>query len=302
MVDSTAPTVAVFGATGRQGGAVVEALLDRGARVRALVRDPTSDRARALTGRHVDIVHADYIDPASLVAALAQVDAFFFMTLPPGGILTGDTDGEIRMGKALADAAASAGVSRIVFSSVGGAERGTGIPHFESKRRVEEYLEKLALPCTVVRPTFFIDNLASRGASAGDGEIVIRLPLPDGIGLQMVTTRDIGIVAAEALLGTITIDGALEIAGDERNGSQLAAAFATHTGRPARYEALPLDVIDGNEDLTAMFRWFADAAPAFHADLDQLRAIVPGAWDVPAWLSATRWAPDSTQVRGPGRA
>jgi uncharacterized protein YbjT (DUF2867 family) len=75
-----------------------------------------------------------------------------------------------------------------------------------------------------------------------DGELVVRLPLPAGVPLQMVATRDIGQVAAVALLDPDRIGGgAVEIAGDELTGEQVAAAFGSADGRKARYEAVPLD-------------------------------------------------------------
>jgi uncharacterized protein YbjT (DUF2867 family) len=90
-------------------------------------------------------------------------------------------------GHHLADAAVSAAVPHVVFSSVGGAERDSRVPHFESKRRVEEYLEKSGLRATVVRPEAFMDNFADMGPSVENGEIVLSWPLPDHIRLQLVS-------------------------------------------------------------------------------------------------------------------
>lgn len=286
MTTSTTGTIAVFGGTGKQGGSVVDALLAQGANVRALVRNPESDRARALADRGVELVYADVADPDSLVPALTGVDTFFFMTTPPGGMQDADTDGETKLGVALADAAVAAGVSHVVFSSVGGAERNSGVPHFESKRRVEEYLEQTGLRVTFLRPVFFTDNFAFMGASVENGEVVVRFPLPDGIKLQMVAVRDIGVVAAAAALGTAEVPSSIEIAGDELTGSEIAAVFADHTGLPARYEALPIEVLDGQGDAQAMFRWFAET-PAYQADLNQVRTIDPDVWDLRTWLQQT---------------
>lgn len=277
-------TIALYGATGNQGGAVLDALLSRGASVRALVRDPASERARAVASRGVELVEGDADRPGTLVEALQGVAAFSFMTVPPGGMRTEDTEGEVRQGAAIAEAAARAGVPHVVYSSVGGAERHSGIPHFESKRRVEEKLEELGVPTTVVRPVFFMDNLYGMGPSLEGEEIVVRLPLPDGIALQMVAVKDIGRVVATALLSPEVIpDGAIEIAGDQRTGSQIAEAFADRLGRPARYEALPLSVLDGQHDMQSMFRWFA-ATPAYQADLVRVRAVDPDVLSLPAWL------------------
>lgn len=291
MTTSATRTIAVFGATGSQGGSVTDALLAQGANVRALVRNPDSERARSLAHRGVELVRTDVDDPQSLVAALTGVDAFYFMTTPyAGGMENPDSGSEIQQGVALANAAAAAKVPHLVFSSVGGAERHSGVAHFESKRRVEEHLAQLGLHTTILRPVFFTDNFASTAPNVEDGELVLRMPFPDGVKLQMVAVRDIGIVAAAALLGTGAVPAAIEIAGDDLTGSEIAAAFGAHAGMPARYEALPIEVLAGQDDMQAMFRWFAET-PAYQADIDQVRSIDADAWDLPAWLEATGYTP-----------
>lgn len=284
MTNPADTTVAVFGATGKQGGAVVTALLDHGAKVRALVRAPDSDPAQALAARGVELVPADAGDSKSLSAALAGVDAFFFMTT------AAEDDGEAEQGIALTDAAVAAGVPRVVFSSVGGAERKSGVPHFEAKRRVEERLEGSGLSVTIVRPVFFMDNFFFMVPSIENGEAVLRLPLPDGVPLQLVASHDIGEIAAKLLLEvTEAPGGAVEIAGDELTGSQIAEAFAAHTGRTVRYEALPIEVLDGQDDMQRMFRWFADT-DAYEADLATVRSIHSTTWDLPTWLRSSGWS------------
>jgi uncharacterized protein YbjT (DUF2867 family) len=289
MTTSTARTIAVAGATGAQGGAVVDALLGQGASVRALVRSAGSERARNLTNRGVELVQIDSKDPASLSNALQGVDAFFFMTTPYGDSQNPDTDGEIQQGVDFTDAATAAQVPHVVFSSVGGAERNSGVPHFESKRRIEERLLSCDLSATIVRPVFFIDNLWSMAPTVEGNELVLRLPVPDGIKLQMVATRDIGVVAATALLDPAAVPGAIEIAGDELTGSEIAATLGVHVGLTARYEALPVEVLDGQDDLQKMFRWFADT-PAYQADIAAVRQIDPDLWNLQAWLQATNFS------------
>ncbi|MEV6636437.1 NmrA/HSCARG family protein [Actinoplanes sp. NPDC051470] len=287
--------IAVFGATGKQGGSVVDALLSRGARVRALVRNPASGQAQALADRGVELARIDIDDAASLSAALQGVAAFFFMTTPEGQSAAA-IEGETRQGIALVDAAVAAAVPHVVFSSVGGAERDSGIPHFESKRRVEQHLDQSGLRATYVRPVAFMENFVSRGLTVENGEIVLRLPLPDHIPLQLIAVHDIGQISAVLLLEDAKApDGAIEIAGDERTGSQIAAAFGEHAGLPARYEALPLEVLGDSEDAKAMFRWFAET-PAYQADVSAVKAIHPSAWDLPTWLRSTGWTPPRREV------
>lgn len=282
--NSQGRTFAVVGATGQQGGAVAMSLLEAGAGVRALVRDPNAEPAQHLAHMGAELVRADLTRPDSLITAFDGVEAVFAMTTFTG---PEGTAGEVKQGTALGAAAQSAGVERLIYSSVGGAERSTEIPHFESKRRVEEYLQSLDLDVTFIRPTFFMDNFLgfSQPSVQDDGTIVVRLPLPGGVPLQMIAVRDIGRIAARALVTPGDLPAAaLEVAGDELTGEQMAAAFAAARGVPARYEALPIDVLAGNADQQAMFTWFAQL-PAYRADVAASRALVPDLLDLRGWLS-----------------
>ncbi|SDH32129.1 Uncharacterized conserved protein YbjT, contains NAD(P)-binding and DUF2867 domains [Lentzea fradiae] len=274
---------------------MVDALLDHKARVRALVRDPRSGRAQALADRGVELVGIRADDPASLGAALAAAEGFFFMT-PEANSLK-EVEAEIRIGTALVDAAAEAGVPHVVFNSVLGADRESGVPHHDSKHRIEEYLGKSGLRATVVRPAPFMEEMAPR---LEHGEIVLRLPLPEDVALKMVSVRDVGRVAAALLLGIAEAPGgAVELVGDELTGPQIAAAFGVHAGLPARYEALPLSVLPSDLD-QAMFREFAEAAER-PADLAVVRAIEPAALDLAGWIRVTGWTtprlPDHPKAR-----
>lgn len=279
---STAARIAVVGATGQQGGAVASALLEKGALVKALVRDPDAPAAQSLVAEGAQLAVGDLTRPDSLVQAFEGVEAVFAMTTFTG---PDGTRGEVENGRAIGEAVHKAGVRRVVYSSVGGAERETGIPHFESKRRVEERLQELGLDLTVIRPAFFMDNFASFSRpSVEDGTLVVRLPLPEGIPLQMVAVRDIGRASAHALLAPEDVPGgALELAGDERTGEEMAEAFGAARDLPARYEALPLSTLDGDADQQSMFSWFS-RLPAYQADFAASRALVPDLLDLPGWL------------------
>lgn len=170
-------TFAVVGATGQQGGATARALLATGASVRALARTPDGTAAVELAAQGADVVRADLDDPDSLRKAFTGVDGVFAMTTPapPGG-----PEGEVVHGRLIVDAAREAAVPRLVYSSVGGAERRTGIPHFESKRRVERHLAESGVPFTLIRPTFFMDNFRASGPTLENGILVLRSPLAAG--------------------------------------------------------------------------------------------------------------------------
>jgi uncharacterized protein YbjT (DUF2867 family) len=274
--------IAVVGATGLQGGATARALLDAHAPVRALVRDTDADAARALAELGAELVGADLDDPEGLRAAFTGVDGVFAMTTPGSDR---NVDREVAHGHAIADAAAAAGVPQVVYSSVGGAERHTGIPHFDSKRNIEEYFIARGLPITFVRPVFFMDNFALFATpTSEDGTLTVRLPLPAGIPLQMITVEDIGAVAAAAALDPEGVaGGSIEIAGDELSGEEIAEAYQHRYDVPARYEPLPINVLDGDADQRAMFEWFAHL-PAFQADFAATRALAPRTKNLEQWL------------------
>jgi uncharacterized protein YbjT (DUF2867 family) len=142
--------IAVVGATGQQGSATVDALLERGLPVRAITRDVDGPAARALAKRNVAVVAADLEAPESIRAAFEGAAAAFAMTT---FTVARGPEGEISHGCAILEAALGAGLPFLVYSSVGGAERNTGIPHFESKRRIEEFLID-SVPVNIIRPTF----------------------------------------------------------------------------------------------------------------------------------------------------
>ncbi len=281
MTDHPDLPYAVIGATGQQGGATAGALLAAGAGVRALVRDTDAQAAHALAAEGATLIRADLEDPVSMRAAFDGVAGVFAVTTPYTGL-----EAETRHGIAIADAATATGVPHLVYTSVGGADRRTGIPHFESKRRIEEHLDSLELPTTIIRPVFFMDNFARFAAPPEhDGVLVVRLPLPAGIPLQMVAVDDIGVVAAAILLDPSRVPGgAVEIAGDELTGEEIAETYAKVTGKQSRYEALPLSVLDGAGDQRAMFAWFAEP-PSFRADFGLTRALAPGVHDLATWLA-----------------
>ncbi|MER6003699.1 NmrA family NAD(P)-binding protein [Nonomuraea angiospora] len=160
----------------------------------------------------------------------------------------------------------------------------TGIPHFESKHRVEQRLSEV-VPTKVVRPTFFMENLAPQLADGGSGELVLRLPVAGDVPLQMIAVRDIGAAAARLLTDPDAIDGdGVELAGDELTMTQVADLVASELGRPTRYEGLPIDVLGDDEDMRAMFQWFT-IVPAYQADFDVTRHLVPDVRDLAAWVS-----------------
>ncbi|WP_017579229.1 NmrA/HSCARG family protein [Nocardiopsis valliformis] len=270
-------TILVLGATGLQGGATARELLGRGHRVRVLTRTPESAAARRLAEAGADVVRGDLDDTSSVIRAMTGVDGVFsvqtFMT--PSGI-----GGEIRQGKAVARAAKETGVGHVVYSSVGGAERRSGVPHFESKWTIERCLRSLDVPTTVVRPTFFMDNFVRNGPRRGEDGNVLSLALHPDTRVQLVATQDIGAFAADAFESREEYLGAsVELAGDELTADQIARVFQHVTGEPTRFEELPADAVAANpripysSEIALMFEWFQEFG--YRADMSALRARRP---------------------------
>src|SRR6478672_12757858 len=127
--------VLVTGATGKQGGAVVEALLTRGHQVRALTRIAVSPAANRLREQGVEIAVGNFTDHDSLVRAARGVDAVYAMSTP----YEQGAEKETAQGITLTEAVKAAGVDHFIYSSVASADRATGIPHFDGKYAVEKH-------------------------------------------------------------------------------------------------------------------------------------------------------------------
>jgi uncharacterized protein YbjT (DUF2867 family) len=270
--------ITVIGATGQQGGAVIDALLKQRIPIRAITRNPNGDKARTLAEREVEVVYGDLEDVDSVRAAFDGAAAAFAMTTHDG------PDGpkrEVAYGRVIAAAAADAGLPFLVYSSVGGVERASGVPHFESKHRIEQVLLD-TVPVTFVRPTFFMETL--RLMIRRDGaHVTVAMPLAGDVAIQMISVRDIGRAAAALLLMPDPAVAPVEIAGDELTGEQIAARIARRLGSTTSYVQLPLDVLGDDEDLKMMFGWLA-RLPAYQADFARTRELVGGVEDLSQWL------------------
>ena len=271
--------ITVIGATGQQGGAVVDALLKRAVPIRAITRNPNGDKARALAKRGVEVKHADLDDVDSVRAAFDGAAAGFAVTTHDG------PDGpkhEIAHGRVIADAAAGAGLPLLVYSSVGGVERGSGVPHFESKHHIEQRLRE-AVPVTFVRPTFFMETLRMM-IRRHEERVAIAMPLPGDVAVQMISVRDIGRVAAAILMNGDPAVAPVEVAGDELTGEQIAERIGQLLDSPTTYVQLPLDVLGDDEDLKLMFSWLAQL-PAYQADFARTRELAGDVQDLSQWLA-----------------
>ncbi len=273
-------TILVIGGTGTQGGATIDALLSRGDDwdVRALVRNADSPKARALAERGVQLVTGDLNDADSVARAMAGAWGVHSVQTP----LEGGPGAEERQGKLVAAAAKTAGVRHFVYSSVAGAERHSGIPHFESKWRVEQHIASLELPATVLRPVLFMDNFATLGFRTVM-LAMLRTFVPEQQPTQMVAAADIGQLAAKAFADPDRYIGqAIELAGDSVTRQQLVSALRRHGRRPAITLKVP-GWLQGRvpKEYKLMMAWIANEG--FKADLPRLQAHHPELMRIEDW-------------------
>ncbi|MGH2838123.1 MAG: NmrA/HSCARG family protein [Thermoleophilaceae bacterium] len=282
MTDAT--PVLVTGGTGNQGGAVARELLGAGFAVRALVRDPAKPAARELEAAGAELVKGDMEDRTSLDAAVDGVAGVFSVQ----NFWEAGADGEVRQGKAIADAAAGAGVEHFVYTSVGAADRDSGVSHFDTKWQIEQHIGELGLKATVLRPVFLMENFTSpiyRGALGND---VLPLAVSPDTEIQMVASRDIGIFARIAFERPDEFIGrALEIAGDVNTPTEAAAAFGEALGRDVNHVQVPIERLrEMNPEVAEMFEWYE--RDGYQADLPALREIHPDPMKLNDWI-ATVW-------------
>lgn len=288
--DNNAKTILVTGATGQQGGATARHLITKGFRVRAFVRDPSKPAARDLAERGADVIQGDLDDRSSLDRAIDGADGVFSV----GNFWERGREAEVRHGKTVADAAKAAGVKHLVYTSVDGAERATGLAHFESKFEVEQHIAAAGVPATILRPVFFMDNFLTlfRPKLEG-GALAFSIAMRPDKPLQMIATHDIGAVAALAFERPSAFVGkTVGLAGDELTMPQVADVLARFLGRQVRFIEVPVAAVQAmSRELGDMFAWFNDAG--YTVDIAALREIHPGLLRFDTWLSEVNFGANS---------
>ena len=278
--------IAVTGATGQQGGKVAKRLLAQGWKVRALTRDVNKPAAQELAAAGATIVLGDLDNRADLDAAFKGVYGVFSVQnfwLPTVGYA-----GEIRQGKAVADAAKAAGVKHLVYSSVGAAHRGMGQKHFESKWIIEQYIQSLDMPYTILRPVAFMENYNWSRAYILSGTF-------QGFGLrldksvQIVATDDIGVFAELAFAHPEQYLGkTIELAGDELTETQIADVFSKVIGRPVKSAGSQNPSGSApTEEQIAMYNFFNGIG--YDADIATLRRLYPALQNLEQYLRRNGW-------------
>lgn len=300
-------TILVTGATGKQGGAVINALLAspdaKDIKIVALTRNTKSPSAKALVVKapeQIKLLAGDLKDPTTIFTnAPEKIKKVFFVSLPDMSPMS-DGSGEEVKGKALIDASLEHGVRHFVYTSVDrhGSEsdaNDTDIPHFWRKANVEKYLKEACkgsqMQWTILRPTAFMENIAA-GFAGRVFPTAWKVGLPPSTKLQLIATADIGYFGAQALLHTKEFAGrAVSLAGDDLTFEEANAIFREQVGSdiPTTYSIVGSALLWAIKDVGLMFKFWKETGYA--ADIRALRQEYPGLISFKDWLRMSSWVP-----------
>jgi len=297
----TEKLISVVGATGVQGGAVARALLDSGEfKVRAITRNASSDRARALAAAGAEVVEAGLYDEDSLRKAFAGAHGAYLVT-PFWEHMSAAK--ELIEVENLISAAKATGLKHVVWSTLEDTREAIPlsddrmptldeiykVPHFDVKGGVADRLfAESGLPTTYLQLTFYWDNLLTDLQPRRDPDGVVALHLPMSTSrIAGIASEDIGAVVLSAFRRpSETIGATITPAGEHLTGEEVADAFTKVTGEQVVYRPLTFDQFrglgfPGAEELGNMFQYYAEFPEAFlgRRDVENHYAINPG------WLS-----------------
>jgi uncharacterized protein YbjT (DUF2867 family) len=255
-------TILVTGATGTIGRHIVEQLVNRGADVRALVRDP----AKANLPAAVHAVQGDLLDVDSLRSAFTGVSTLF--------LLNAVVADEFTQALIALNVAREAGIERIVYLSVIHSDAYVNVPHFAGKFGVERMIEQMGFNATILRPAYFMSNeLTIKDAVTGYG--VYPMPI-GGKGLAMIDPRDIGEIAAIELMRRersatpLPLERINLVGPDTLTGADAAAVWSQVLGRTIAYAG------DDTAALEKNLRQFMPSWMAFDMRLMSERFLTEG--------------------------
>ena len=283
MTNAASKTILVTGATGHQGSAAVRSLLTSGFRVKAITRSASSTKALRLKELGADVIEADLNNPASYADALKNVHGVFCVLTYEHGV-----DKEVRQGTALVNAASAANVRHFVYSSVIGADRDTGVPHWESKRKIETHLRASGLPFTVIRPNSFYENFLIPAVKSRIAKNKLASPVKPDVVQQFMSAEDVGKLVPEVFSKPDQhIDQIITLAAEELSIKQVQNIFSDVLKRDFKYAGLPMFMVRllMGRDLYLMFKYVNSHDMRFVDDMDAMKQRYPDMKSLRSWIT-----------------
>lgn len=305
--------IAVMGATGAQGGAVVEALLSTPEQfaIRAITRNPDSDKAKALVVKGCEVVKADADDEASMVLAFTGAYGAFLVTNFWADMSMAH---EIEQTDKLQRAAIAAKVQHVVLSTLedtrpvieATTDKDTWpildkplnayVPHFDGKGEAGKRFLASAAPTTLLFTSFYFDNFITFGMgpkkNADDQPLAITFPISDKP-IAMNSLRDIGDTVLAILQDPSTIDSCQGVVSAFHTGQEIADAFSHCLNVPVVFNAVDPATyasfgFPGADDLASMFRFFVTFKPVYREVAEVEKRLGRKTDSLRAWIEKNK--------------
>jgi len=232
--------IVVCGATGNQGGAVVNSLLERNEfEIIALSRNPESHNAKLLEARGIRVIKADLMDLSSLKKAFVDSWGVFGVTLAwsSKGKFVG-IETEVSQGKNIVEACLENKIPHLVLSTGLTYKGHDEIPHGKSKMMIEEHSRKQNVPCTIVRPATFMNEIG--GAMLPVKKGLVKGLCDHDVKMAWITWRDIGEFVSLIFVDHRQYIGkTIELFGDIASGDDICKYLITLTGKTWSYKPAP---------------------------------------------------------------
>ena len=280
MQNSTA--IFVTGATGNQGGAVARSLINNGFKIKVITRNPSSVPAQNLKKLHAEIIQGDLNNTETYCAHIKDVDGIFAVLTYENGI-----DKEIKQGMDLVNLAKEYDIKHFLYSSVIGADQNTGIPHWETKYKIENHIKQINLPYTIIRPASLFENFLIPQVKSRILKGKLASPVNKDVIQQFICSKDIGEISAEIFMNPGKYSGKiLTIAAQEMDMKEVANIFSEALGKEIKYQKLPMFItrLVMGKDLYKMFKWINENDAVFLKDLYAFRKEYPKLIELKQWI------------------
>lgn len=286
--------VLLIGVTGGTGGNVVKGFLEQEVtNLRAITRkiDLKRPSLSKLNDAGVELFEANLDDEDSLTAAFTGISAVYTHATSADSAKPDPL--EVERAQRVAQAAHKADIKHFVYNSAGGADRNSGIGHIEQKYKVEQILKQAGLPTTILRACLFMEEFWKKYTRPSILKGVFRFSIQPHKPLHLITTKDMGRVAAYVMKHPNHYIGKeIELAGDVLTPIGMTEAFSKAQERQVVYKEIPawIFLLLWRKELFALIQWYR--TKGYQADVKHLREEeFPGLLTTfDEFLSETNWA------------